>query len=127
LLEWFLAQPSGGTLQGYSHHAWNGVTTLQYARFCEDIILRDRFEVLRNANHTLHYLPNETVSKYELLKLFAEVYGRKQRIEMVSGPGPAVDRTLASVYLKLPLSPMREALETLKSYCDQGCFAHAAP
>ena len=38
LLEWFLKQPKGAVLNGFSNHLWNGVTTLQFAELCLTII-----------------------------------------------------------------------------------------
>ncbi|MFW9824697.1 MAG: sugar nucleotide-binding protein, partial [Candidatus Thorarchaeota archaeon] len=35
LLEWFLNQKRGGTISGWEHHIWNGMTTLQFAQVCE--------------------------------------------------------------------------------------------
>jgi hypothetical protein len=93
------------------NHLWNGVTTLQFARLCEDIVTGDSFDAFRALNHTLHYVVNEAVTKYELLCLFRDVYGRDCAIESVDAPGPRVDRTLASRYLKKPLRPMRSAIE----------------
>jgi len=34
LLEWFLSQPTGARVNGYAHHQWNGITTLQFAELC---------------------------------------------------------------------------------------------
>jgi dTDP-4-dehydrorhamnose reductase len=124
LLEWFLAQPTGGSVPGFTHHLWNGVTTLQYAQFCENIIQEKRFEALRQVHHTLHFVPNETVSKYELLQLFNEVYQRGITVERITGPGPVVDRTLNSKYLSLPKTQMQVAIDDLRRYClTNGCFA----
>ena len=37
LLDWFLGQPEGASLQGFVNHRWNGVTTLHFARLCRAI------------------------------------------------------------------------------------------
>ena len=35
LLEWFLSNHSGNEVNGYAHHLWNGITTLQFAQLCQ--------------------------------------------------------------------------------------------
>jgi dTDP-4-dehydrorhamnose reductase len=116
LLEWFLSQPPGARVPGFTHHQWNGVTTLQFAEFCEDIIMNDRFELIRKQNHTVHYAPNESVSKYGLLSIFNEVFGRGCCIEQVCKPTPPINRTLKSIYLDLDSIPMRTAVQQLRDY-----------
>jgi dTDP-4-dehydrorhamnose reductase len=69
LLEWFLSNPDGSTINGYSHHKWNGVTTMQFAQLCENIIIQNSFNKLLEQNFILHYIINKTVAKYDLLCL----------------------------------------------------------
>jgi dTDP-4-dehydrorhamnose reductase len=126
LLEWFLSHGPGATVSGYSHHMWNGVTTLQFAKLCEEIILQNTFDRLRATTHTLHWVPNESVSKYELLQLFNQIYGRNCRVEKVAVPGPPIDRTLSSTYFRPPLLPMKNAIQELKEYCDRVSFGAEA-
>ena len=126
LLEWFLRHPPETAINGFSHHLWNGVSTLQYAKFFEEIIIQDDFDRLRGMSHTLHYAPNEAVTKCELLELFNEVFARRCRIERVAAPGPPVDRTLVSNHLRLRLNPMGNAIRELKDYCDRVSFGFAA-
>ncbi len=38
LMDWFLGQPRGGSVGGYTNHQWNGVTTLHFARLCHGVI-----------------------------------------------------------------------------------------
>jgi dTDP-4-dehydrorhamnose reductase len=118
LLDWFLSQPRGATLQGYAHHHWNGVTTLQFAQLCERLADPGAFDALRAMGHTVHYCPNEAVSKFELLGIFNEIWDRGCRIDSVSGPGPAVDRRLASVLMPIDQRPMAEAVLSLKVWMD---------
>jgi dTDP-4-dehydrorhamnose reductase len=121
LMEWFLNQPADAHIDGYLNHFWNGITTLQYANFCSDTIMRDQFDVLRALNHTLHYVVNQTVSKHELLVLLKKVFNRSCCIESVI-PGRLIDHTLTSLYLKLPRSPMEDALRELHEYCRKTVF-----
>ena len=73
LLNWFMKQ--NGTVNGYSGAIWTGQTTLQLAKTMEEAA-RCRTHGLYNA------VPNESINKYELLKLF-NTYIRKNPIEIV--------------------------------------------
>lgn len=125
LLEWFLSQPEGTELKGFTHHSWNGVTTLQFAKMCDEIISSDSdlFTKLRNTNAVHHYLYNSIVNKYELLKVFADVFERNLKIQPVNDIGEPVDRSLDTKYqiLSKPmnLQPMDAAIKELKNYIDK--------
>jgi len=99
LLEWFLIMAGREVINGYNHHLWNGVTTLQFSQFCEKMIIENEFESLRKLNHVLHYCINESVSKYQLLLIFREVFKRNVEIVKIDD-SKILDRTLASIYLK---------------------------
>jgi len=75
---------------------------------------------------TVHYVRNEAVTKYEVLKLFNEGFARRCGIESVAAPGPPVDRTLVSNYLRLPLNAMGNAIRELKDYWHRVSFGGAA-
>jgi len=95
LLAWFLGQQADGQVGGYTNHAWNGVTTLHFARLCEGIILHKP-----KLPRMQHVLPGDTVSKCELLGCFANAYGR---IDVTITPTEAdvvIDRTLATTDAK---------------------------
>lgn len=116
LLEWFLSNPDRASVSGYKHHLWNGVTTLQFAEFCYKIISDDMFSKLRLLNHSVHWIKNETVSKYQLLHIFNEVYKRNIVVLPESNAGCPVYRTLASVYLPSENYSMRNAVLEMKNY-----------
>lgn len=97
LLEWFLNQDDNSQIQGYSHHKWNGVTTLQFAKLCLKIIESNMFTRLINDSHIYHFIPNNTVSKFELLKLFQLVFKKNITITSVSNKDK-IDRTLTTNY-----------------------------
>lgn len=91
LLEWFLGQPDAATLQGYVHHRWNGVTTLQFAEICRGLI--------RSSGplpHLQHVVPADVVTKKELLDTLAQTFGRTDVSINPVSPGAAVDRTLST-------------------------------
>lgn len=92
LLDWFLGQDKGAALNGYGNHLWNGVTTLQFARVCKGII-----EQNMSLKPLQHLVPEDSVSKYELLKLFAACFDRQDITITAFDPEVAIDRTLSTV------------------------------
>ncbi len=119
LLEWFLSNPPKSHLKGFSHHDWNGVTTLQYGQYCHKIIMEDLFDELRAKRHCIHYIVNETVNKFELLNIFKDVYGKDYEIEEVNNIGPRVDRTVESEVMDVERRSMRQTLQDLRDYCEK--------
>lgn len=101
LLEWFLAQPDGKELCGYTDHLWNGVTTLQFARLCEQMIVQDRFSEIWDESPVHHFCPNQPVSKYELLEIFKSVFGKRVTIIPSRGTGSPVRKILITRYHSL--------------------------
>lgn len=91
LLEWFLRQPQRTTLRGFTNHFWNGVTTLHFAKLCAGIATNN--PVVAGSSH---FIPADTISKHDLLHVFAKEFNRTDiTIEPFEAP-EAVDRTLAT-------------------------------
>lgn len=131
LLEWFLHQPKEAELKGFQHHVWNGVTTLQFAQLCASIIDSNSFTELRKTSHLHHFVPNSTVTKFELLSLFQKIFKTQYQIEEVTAQTstvPAVDRTLATKLHHLeklmPANSMEKALSDLRSYMETYHLSH---
>jgi len=122
LLEWFLNQEKGGTISGWEHHLWNGMTTLQFAQICERIIESGNFKKLIEISYIHHFNLNEIVNKYELMNIFNEVFDKKLKINHVNKPDEKVDRTLSSIYNELSKlfdkSDIKTALTELLDYMD---------
>ncbi|MDO8435406.1 MAG: sugar nucleotide-binding protein [bacterium] len=121
LLEWFLAQPAGSTLRGYSNHVWNGVTTLQFAEFVRDLVVKDFFEEIREKTPVFHFAPNMPLTKYELLLLFKKVFNRDVSVESGEDPKGSIARVLQSKYsfpnlFTVHERTMEDALTTFASY-----------
>jgi dTDP-4-dehydrorhamnose reductase len=121
LLEWFLSHSDGEKVNGYTHHRWNGVTTLQFAQLCSEIIKNNHFGDLLKVSHVHHFIPNETVTKAELLEIMNQVYNRRITIQRTDQHGgESVDRTLDTNFSILsgfyPKASMWEAIADLKNY-----------
>ena len=98
LLEWFCSQPPGAEVHGYTDHMWNGVTTLQFAKLCHELILRDFFNVVRDEAPVHHFCPNQTVSKYELLQLFKTAFRPDITVKKVVDQRKPISRILDTRY-----------------------------
>lgn len=121
LLEWFLSIKANEEIKGYNNHYWNGITTLQFAKFIETIIIENNFKYLRNLHHTIHYVPNKKLSKYELLKLFNEIFNKEINIKK-HNCNRSIDRTLESDFLNINKSNIKKALIQLKEKMDNGYY-----
>jgi dTDP-4-dehydrorhamnose reductase len=122
LLAWFLNQPIGGTIGGFEHHVWNGVTTLQFAQLCEKIILTNSFDKLVKISKVHHFVPNNIVNKFELMHIFDDVYQRKLVINKINKPNEKLDRSLGTKYNALselyPSHDLKSAMQELKIYIN---------
>lgn len=127
LLEWFLSQPDGSRVQGYAHHEWNGVTTLQFAELCVMLMRGRTFADWRAKGGRLHYVINETVNKYQLLMVMKEVYGKDCAIDRVTNIGEPVLRTLSSILLPVERRPMKQSLAQLREYSERLPWYHRTP
>lgn len=71
LLGWVLSQPKGSTINGYTNHLWNGLTTMHFAEVVSGIIESGNFQ-----KGVVHLVPQDIVTKYELIKIIATEFGR---------------------------------------------------
>jgi dTDP-4-dehydrorhamnose reductase len=90
LLGWFLAQT--GSIKGYRKAIFSGLTTPELARVIRDYVVPH--PELRGVYH----VSAAPISKYDLLTLVAEVYGKK--IEIQSDDQVVIDRSLDSTRFK---------------------------
>ena len=111
LLEWFLHRQEGSSVQGYTDHIWNGLTTLELAKTIYNIIEKQdfvpRIEHLYSAN---------ALSKYDLLTEAGQVFGKHVDILPVSKG--AKQYTLCSTH-RSPQATIQEQLADLSRILDQ--------
>jgi len=89
LLGWFLRQPLGAKIRGFTNHRWNGLTSLHFAKICHGIIKNN----LR-LPHLQHVVPADEMTKAAMLGEFARVYGRGDVSIERGETAFAIDRTL---------------------------------
>lgn len=100
LLEWFLKQ-EGKEVNGFSKHYWNGITTRQFAKICNQIIQNPK----KYPQSGIYHIFSNPVSKYEMLLKFKEKFNVNCHIRKDSGP--KLNRVLKTVkglnkILKIP-------------------------
>ncbi len=126
LLEWFLQQPENTEIKGFNNHRWKGVSTLQFAQLCRKIIREELFDRLRQESGIFHFVPNQTVSKYELLNIFKAVFDKQ--IDIIPAEDrQAVNRTLATRYDSLKSLfaseiPMPDVVRELRDFMGSEAY-----
>ena len=86
LVEWLLSQK--GKVRGYTKAIYSGLPTIELAEIISNYILS------RDNLSGIYHVSSKPISKYKLLHLIAERYGKKITIEPLAGI--AVDRSLDS-------------------------------
>jgi dTDP-4-dehydrorhamnose reductase len=92
LIEWFRRQAQQATVNGFTNHHWNGVTTLHFAKLCKGII-----ETSPALSHLQHVVPTGLVTKARMLHDFAQAYERKDIAIRDTEAKTVIDRTLDTV------------------------------
>ncbi len=110
LLGWFLSQPEGASLRGYTNHRWNGITTLEWCRQVESVIINNPAHSW--AGRVVQIGLAQGVSKYDMLRLFQEAYGTRYMIEPFATP-QAVNRCLVP-HIVAP--DLQEQLAALRAF-----------
>lgn len=86
LIDWFLSQED--RTQGFTKAIYSGLPTVELVRIIRDVVTP------RPDLEGLYHVSSDPISKYELLKLVAETYGKKILIE--PSERVVVDRSLDS-------------------------------
>lgn len=86
LFNWFMAQT--GEVKGFTKTVWNGITTIELAKGIKAALEQ-------NLNGLYHLVPKTNISKYELLILFKDVFGRDD-LEIQPIYGPVSNKTLVN-------------------------------
>jgi dTDP-4-dehydrorhamnose reductase len=93
LLEWVRNQPTNAEISGYTDHFWNGITSMHFARIARGIIEHDLFEA-----GVFHVLPQDSVTKSELVSLIAKYLGRSDIKVSPTMTGAKINRTLDTIH-----------------------------
>ena len=109
LVAWVRKQ-AGKEINGYTNHFWNGITTLQYAKVCDQIIREGLYK-----DELYHVVSPTSVTKYELVSMISDHYGVGAVVRPFETP-VKVDRTMSTVKDlcgKLNIPEIKEQIEEL--------------
>lgn len=111
LMQWFMS--SKGEVGGYTRVFWNGVTTLELAKWVDHYL----DSPVSGLIHLAHPVP---VSKHDLLVLFQQVWN-KQDVKIVPDDSMVQDRTLISTRedVKTDLPDYSTMLKELALWMEQ--------
>ena len=110
LLDWFMKQPKNSSINGFTNHHWNGITTLEWCIIAESIIHDLRAgKVSSKTKNFFQVGAKNTVSKYELLEIANKVFNRNLTIIPTIAP-QTINRAL------LPTVKIDSVLEQLERY-----------
>ncbi len=112
LIEWFMNQPKGTSVNGFDNHDWNGVTTLQFAKIAGGIIQNQL-----SPSNLQHIIPSGKVTKYDMLNVFAKYYNREDIKISKQNAADRIDRTLTTNDHE-----MNKKLWTAAGYSDTPTF-----
>jgi dTDP-4-dehydrorhamnose reductase len=89
LIAWAKTQ-KGKSVNGFLNHHWNGVTTLEYAKVCQQIIENGLYEV------GLHHVHSpQSVNKFQLLQIISDRFELELNVNSFETPN-SCDRSLSS-------------------------------
>jgi dTDP-4-dehydrorhamnose reductase len=86
LLQWFLNNPQKASLNGYTNHFWNGITTLEWCKQLHIMMNASNFEYYLNEKKIIQLGTERQISKYNLLKLFQKCFNTDFIIDPISMP-----------------------------------------
>lgn len=110
LIDWFLSQT--GSVRGFTRAIFSGLTTVELARVMRDVILP------RPELHGLYHVSVDPISKFDLLTVVAEAYGKT--IEIVPDEALKIDRSLDSTRFRAATGyeppEWRDMIESLRDF-----------
>ena len=112
LMEWFLNQTAG--VSGYTNHKWNGITTLEWAKICDEIVRGE----LRPGKPLVQAGTATPVSKFELLQMIGKIW--EHSIPITPKAPEPVDRTLVPTLMRGSLGGQLEELRRWYYRADRG-------
>lgn len=84
LLDWFFSQQ--GSCKGFKRAIFSGLPTVEFARVIRDVVIP------RPDLHGVYHVAGPAITKYDLLKLIAEIYGKS--IKIIPEDDFVIDRSL---------------------------------
>jgi len=113
LVEWIKSRKNQDA-NGFLNHKWNGITCLQFAKVCEEIIKNNLWW-----DGVKHIHSPDTVNKLELLSYVSEVYDLNIEIVPTETPNKC-DRSLSSIYdINIDIPYLKDQIIEMKEFNNQ--------
>lgn len=112
LMEWFLSNQDGVTVDGYADHFWNGSTTLQWAKQAAQLIEK------WNKHMDLTIIGTECISKWDILVILNHVFERNINVnahETGSIVNKCLELDISYGHLEDQIKEMKAFYETKKT------------
>ena len=118
LIDWFLS--SSGSIKGFTKMIFSGLPTNELAAIVRDYILKDA------SLHGVYHVSSKAISKYQLLAIVAEVYGKE--IQIAPDDEVVLDRSLVSTRFRelTGYNPpeWRDLVQSMYSYSQKSYSSH---
>ena len=110
LVEW-IKNNANNTVFGFTNHYWNGVTCLQFAKICDEIITKNLFW-----DGTKHIHSN-SLNKKELVETISDIYNLNITVTPKETP-IACDRTLATIQENINIPSLKQQIIEMKEFSN---------
>lgn len=114
LISWVIEQ-EGKSINGFTNHTWNGITTLQFAKIVERF-LKSQFP----KPGLYHLFSKRIVTKYELVEIIIRVFGLNIDLKLYQTKYPVLRHLTSEKPLckLLEIPYIEDQLAEFKSYCE---------
>jgi len=113
LVEWVKGN-NGNTVNGFTNHIWNGITCLQFAKICEEIINKNLYWI------GIRHIHSNSVNKFELVNLINNTYDLNITVNPMT-TDVMCDRSIATIYETINLfsiPPLDIQIEEMKDFYE---------
>lgn len=112
LVEW-IKSSANKTVNGFINHNWNGVTCLQFAKICEEIINTNNYWI------GIKHIYSNTVNKKELVEMISKEYDLNITVMATETPIKC-DRSMSSIHnTKINIPSLSEQIKEMKKFSDK--------
>lgn len=111
-VEWVKSE-KGNEVNGFTNHRWNGITCLEFANVCNQIIEKELFW-----KGVVNLMSPDIITKYNMVKYISDVYDLGISINSVETPNKC-DRSLTSIKtIDINIKGLKEQIQEMKDYYE---------
>jgi len=112
LVEW-IKSSANKTVNGFTNHNWNGITCLQFAKICEEMINTNNYWV------GIKHFHSNTVNKKELVEMISDEYDLNITVTATETPVKC-DRSMSTIYnTGINIPTLLEQIKEMKEFSDK--------